>query len=181
MTSPTYSFRNGSRVRGGVDPQTVGQELQRIRDAHDGITPKLLVSEAANPTSPIHPCFTWDDTEAADRWRQEEARYLVKSVRVLWPDSDTDEPAFIHVESSDAKHSHFSFYESTRLAVQHFSLYESAWRTARREVDSALRAMNELERIASEHLTDANVARAETTSQAVQLARQASALLDQAH
>lgn len=48
------------------------------------ITPEQVVEAARDPKSPIHDRFTWDDTEAARKYRLEEARALIRvSVTVV--------------------------------------------------------------------------------------------------
>jgi hypothetical protein len=49
------------------------------------VSPEAIV-EAARPTrSPLHRQFTWDDTEAATRYRISEARHLVTHIVVATP------------------------------------------------------------------------------------------------
>jgi hypothetical protein len=51
--------------------------------AVDGrLTPDAVVEAAADPDSPLHCHFTWDDEEAAALYRVEQARMLIRSVRV---------------------------------------------------------------------------------------------------
>jgi hypothetical protein len=64
----------------------VAIELQRIRDAHGGILRAAdVVAEAADPASPLHSRFTWDDGEAAYQWRLQEARQLIRVVVGFFP------------------------------------------------------------------------------------------------
>lgn len=46
------------------------------------LTPDAVVADARSKSSPLHGCFTWDDSEAAKQWRLQEARELIRSVRV---------------------------------------------------------------------------------------------------
>lgn len=58
-------------------------ELRRLLKAHDGLLRASDVVEAASdPSSVLHDRFTWDDTEAASRWRDHEARELLRVVRI---------------------------------------------------------------------------------------------------
>jgi hypothetical protein len=41
-----------------------------------------VVEEAVDPLSPLHPHLTWDDTEAARKRRLDEARKLIRSVKI---------------------------------------------------------------------------------------------------
>ncbi len=57
---------------------TVIEELKRLSKIHGGLlSPEVVVREAAEEKSPLHDYFTWDDDEAAQRWRIHEARRLI--------------------------------------------------------------------------------------------------------
>ena len=59
------------------------QLLQAIADRNGGhISPQIVIDAARDPDSPLHPYFTWDDVEAAEKQRLHEARTLIRSVRV---------------------------------------------------------------------------------------------------
>lgn len=47
------------------------------------LVPEAVVEAAASPTSPLHRYFTWDDTEAAHEYRKQQARKLIRVVRVV--------------------------------------------------------------------------------------------------
>lgn len=47
--------------------------------ANDGvIEPRRVVDAARDPDSPLHDCFTWDDTVAGERYRLDQARRLIR-------------------------------------------------------------------------------------------------------
>jgi hypothetical protein len=52
------------------------------------LVPDDVVAEARNPRSPLHQHFEWDDSEAAEKWRKEQARSLIASVRVVFIEND---------------------------------------------------------------------------------------------
>ena len=57
--------------------------LARLAEAGEGVlTPDAVVEAAASPDSPLHGYFEWDDTEAARKYRLEQARTLIRSVHV---------------------------------------------------------------------------------------------------
>lgn len=65
-------------------------ELQRIHDRDGMLVPDAVVNEAADPASPLHEQFTWDDSEAADKWRLTEARTLIRKAKIkIVKDPDT--------------------------------------------------------------------------------------------
>lgn len=91
-----YQFRNGTRY--SVDAQVVGEHLEEITNKHGGLNPHLVVREAERKNSPLHDCFTWDDTSAAEKYRLQEARMLIGSVMVVTQQIDEPIRAFHSVK-----------------------------------------------------------------------------------
>jgi hypothetical protein len=61
--------------------EAIRDELQAL--VNDGrLNPEDVVDAARNPNSSLHSYFTWDDTEAAASYRLQEARALIRRVRV---------------------------------------------------------------------------------------------------
>lgn len=64
--------------------QSISQELARIERANNRLlTPDAVVSAARSENSALHDHFTWDDSEAAHKWRLNEARDLISRYRVI--------------------------------------------------------------------------------------------------
>lgn len=82
----------------GVDANIVGATVERLAKENDGVcAPALLVAEARPRDSVLHGLFTWNNRKAADEWRKQEARQVVKSLVVVVDDSDARPPAFVHI------------------------------------------------------------------------------------
>ena len=81
---PEYVFRieDGEEAL-GVDAQTAGSELDRIRQRDGTIRPAAVVDEARPEEAPLHPAFEWRDPVAAEQWREHQASTLIKVVRVV--------------------------------------------------------------------------------------------------
>ena len=62
---------------------SVLEHLQNIYERHQALTPHLVLAEATDPEHPLHRRFTWDDGEAAERWRVHQAQALIRSVNVV--------------------------------------------------------------------------------------------------
>lgn len=60
----------------------VEKALRELARAKKVLRPDDVVTAAQPEDSPLHAYFTWDDTEAAKKWRLEEARALIRSVRI---------------------------------------------------------------------------------------------------
>lgn len=70
-------WRDGTRTK--VDPGAAYAEFERIRETNDGrLTPEEIVKRAKSRRNPLHGHFTWDDSEAAHKYRLNEAQYLIR-------------------------------------------------------------------------------------------------------
>lgn len=69
----------------GVKAEDAVAVLEVIR-ARDGgeLTPEAVVDHARARTSPLHRLFEWDDTEAARRFRLDQARLLLRSYTIVY-------------------------------------------------------------------------------------------------
>ena len=177
-----FQFRSGSRIKGNINANVTGRELERIADKHDGITAQGVVDESTPKDAALHPCFTWDNEVAANEFRKHEARNIVRSVRVVYPDKTDSEPAFVHIrhlrnECDEDEPVTAGYYQRSRIVASDFSLYENAWRAARERLSSAVKALRELEDLGRQCMTDTSAARADAVSAAKEKANEAYELM----
>lgn len=66
-----------------TERESIQQALADLEDKHGRITPEAVVTAAQDPGSVLHSHFEWDDGQAAAAWRIEQARGLIRSVRVV--------------------------------------------------------------------------------------------------
>jgi hypothetical protein len=66
-----------------ANPQRIGQALRAITDEQKGrLTPKAVIAAARDSKHPLHKHFEWDDAKAANSYRLEQARELIRIIRV---------------------------------------------------------------------------------------------------
>jgi hypothetical protein len=88
-----YGFRPGASFQKGAhaNPQIIGEHLAYLREQNEGkLHPSALIDDAKNPNSPLHRLFEWDDSAAAQQYRLQQARSIIRSVVVRYrpnPDS----------------------------------------------------------------------------------------------
>lgn len=58
------------------------QALADISEKHGHISPDIVVKEAARKDNPLHGYFVWDDTIAAKKFRLDQARFLIRTVKL---------------------------------------------------------------------------------------------------
>ena len=85
------------QVIGGVAAALIQREVEKIENKHGVCHPAMLVKAAAKEDSPLHGLFEWDDGEAAKAYRVEQARRVIRTLRVVVENRITARPAFVHV------------------------------------------------------------------------------------
>jgi hypothetical protein len=68
-------------------------ELSLLMEAHGRLTPQLVVDAARPDDAPLHSRFEWNDEIAGERYRLDQAREIIRSVRVVYRDATTEERA----------------------------------------------------------------------------------------
>lgn len=64
--------------------------LTDIYQRHQELTPELVVDEARPVDHPLHTRFEWDDTTAAEKYRQVQAAELIRSVKIVYRDAPVE-------------------------------------------------------------------------------------------
>jgi len=106
---PRYGVKPGSQVP-PKKAQAYGEFLDALAKRHDGkLDADIVVQAAQSPRSPIHGCFEWDDGTAAEEYRKEQARRLIRAIVIV----DEQRPqvrAFHNVAIVDDPASEREFY-----------------------------------------------------------------------
>jgi hypothetical protein len=61
-----------------MDRTLAQKELQQIARTHGKLSPQIIVDAARHNNSALHGFFEWDDTVAAEKYRIEQARTVIK-------------------------------------------------------------------------------------------------------
>lgn len=128
-----YQWTSGAHC--SVPAQTAGEEMERIRVRQNGrLEAADVVRESRDPAAPLHPEFEWDDDKAADAYRVEQAKYLIRHIAVEMQTrqgDDTPVRAFVSVvRDSDRS------YTSTAHALSDVELRQQVLASAWRELES---------------------------------------------
>jgi hypothetical protein len=62
--------------------------LELRQEKEVGLKPMDLVDDARDADSPLHDYFEWDDDVAAERWRNSQAKYLLRHINTLFEKDD---------------------------------------------------------------------------------------------
>ena len=140
-----YVFREDEPIRikaaGKADPQVIGQALQEIAKDHgQELSPKHVVDAARSSNHPLHPHFEWDDALAAEAFRLDQARNIIRIVRVEDVESkEGTSRAFLSVATKDGVA--YRGFDEVKRSVE---LQTALLQGAKRDLDAFERRYREL-------------------------------------
>jgi len=73
--------------RFSVKVEVAHHSLEMIRKKYKRLDPATIVAEAEREDHPLHRCFNWNNDEAAQRWREHQARNLINSIEVIYQEN----------------------------------------------------------------------------------------------
>lgn len=140
-----FEYAEGARFQSGIHPEAkvVGAHIELLRQRCKGeITPKDVVDAARSHNSPLHSFFEWDDGAAAEHYRLQQARGLIRSVVAIYtrPDGPAIRTrAYVNIREPGAQAyretSHALSQKKTRDIVLRRALEElQQWRKRYREL-----------------------------------------------
>jgi hypothetical protein len=154
-----YVFRNEPltiKAAKKANPQVIGEALAKIAEQQGGrLTPEAVVEAARSPRHPLHKHFEWDDQAAAAAFRLDQARGIIRIVRV--EDDDAPEGCVRAFLSVADKGTAYRGVQEVRTSV---SLQTLVLRQAERDLEAFERRYRELTeicdlvRVAREALSD---------------------------
>lgn len=111
--------------------------LQAIYDERGELTPSLVVDTARPDDHPLHDRFEWNDAIAGEAHRREQARRLIRSVRIV-DNHDPKKPRHIRAFVSVARGNDTQpSYEPTEDAISN----ELAWRLVMQQMERDIAAL----------------------------------------
>jgi hypothetical protein len=138
-----YMFKEPLTIKGGTraSAQKIGEELADItRKAGGRLTPKAVVNAAENPRSRLHKLFEWDNARAAAAYRLDQAREIIRCIRVEQSDG---EPVRGYVSINEKGTS----YRTISEVLSSHDLQTLVLKQADRDLDAWQRRYAELEEI----------------------------------
>ena len=84
-----YEWKTGSRHK--VSAAVAAEVMDRLAEENRLNAPDL-VNESRPEDAPLHPEFEWDDSVAAEKWREEQASALIRHLVVRIEANDQEYP-----------------------------------------------------------------------------------------
>lgn len=104
-----YQWKSGSQIK--TDANIAGAVCEQLEQTV-GLTAETLLDASRPESAPLHREFEWNDEAAAEAYRRDQARYIIRSLCVKAESETNAEPvrAFFKLESA-------SSYESVRIII----------------------------------------------------------------
>lgn len=109
--------------------------LKEIRSLGQDFTTEQVLDLARNPETELHRCIDWDDTIAAEKWRMEQARLVVRSLVVVVQKHET-EPIKLRIFEHDHEE---KVYRETRLTFRNEDRYAQLKKQAMQEMNQFIK------------------------------------------
>ena len=127
-----YKWKTGYHNK--IPASVAGEVLTKLSE-EGRLTARDLVEESRPETAPLHSAFEWDDTEAAERWREQQGRNLIGAIVIQREEQKDAQPvrAFFVVEPTSSN------YESVTVIMRDEDLRKKLFENAKKEL-AAFRA-----------------------------------------
>jgi len=77
-----YKIVKGAHIE-NKKAQAYGEELVKIaKENKNRLKPEMVLDESRKKGSVLHDYFEWDDSLAGEKYRIEQARYLIRSIKI---------------------------------------------------------------------------------------------------
>ena len=107
----TYAWKMGMSIP--IKPDVAGTIFEKIIKERGELKPSYVVEAATPAKSPLHPWFEWDNEAAACKWREHQARDLIRChVVLIHPDETPRSEIPIEVNSKNSTRAFVSVRES---------------------------------------------------------------------
>jgi len=126
----------------------LNDEIQRIYDRDGEVKASVVVEDSRPKTAPLHSRFEWRDKIAAEEYRINQARHLIKVAVIR--DSEDEPRKLIHVPiiRDDESSSNEGKYQLAEVVVKSQSAYERCLDSVLAHIRGCEEDLRELERVA---------------------------------
>lgn len=137
------------RVKGlfKVSAQIAGEICAELEQGPLGLSPKTLLDASRAEDAPLHDEFEWDDAEAAEQYREQQARAIIRNIHVVSTSTaDTGSTrAFVNVTTKVKAGS----YHNIQAVVADEDMYAQLMRAAKRDCVSFMEKYKKLEQLST--------------------------------
>lgn len=132
-----YQWKSGARI--SADPQVAGDMCKKL-EAEGRLTAKELLNENRPEDAPLHKEFEWNDSIAAESWREQQARHIINSL-IVCPEKADPVRVFFKIERTENR------YQSIETILEHKDSTRKLMENALQELESIQRKYNAIKQL----------------------------------
>jgi hypothetical protein len=76
-----YTWKNGWNGK-KINAEIAVEVFEKVEKKYGKLTPETLVEYSKNPKTALHSLFNWDNENAADQWRKQQARQIINNIEI---------------------------------------------------------------------------------------------------
>ena len=128
-----------------VSADTAADVINGCQDQNGYISAASVVEVSRPSNAPLHCCFEWDNNAAAEKWREQQARVMIKNLVTVEITDDKRESVktFVHVAADDNKG-----YKLLNVALHSENDREYVLKAAKRELAAFMEKYRRLSELA---------------------------------
>lgn len=135
-----YQWKLGSHIKGSA--QVAGEVCEQL-EKQGRLSAKILLDESRPEDAPLHNSFEWDDSIAAESWREQQARHIINSL-IVCPEKEEPVRVFFKIERTENR------YQSIETILEHKDSTRKLLENALHELESIqkkYKAIKQLQKI----------------------------------
>lgn len=126
-----YQYRVNGLMK--APAQVAGEVCAQLEKTREGLSPKSLLEASRDVNAPLHDEFEWDDSVAAEKYREDQAGAIIRNIVVVSSDDGQSScRAFVNVRSEVKSGS----YHNIKTVCEDVDLYSKLMESAKREMNS---------------------------------------------
>ena len=127
-----YEWKQGFRAN--VPAEVAGRECERLAKEHR-LTGRDLVEESRPEDAPLHRYFEWNDTKAAELYRERQGRDLIAHIVLVQEEKEEEskEPVLVHVRAFHNVDETAEYHPIQRVLTNE-DLHQKLLETARKDM-----------------------------------------------
>jgi hypothetical protein len=147
-----YKFRT-NHLNKILDPQVVGERLEYLKKSYNMLTPECVVDDSRPPEAPLHHYFEWRDDIAAEKYRNDQASHLIRTLVVVIPQTKQGEKkdivtrAYVNIKEEEGRG-----YLSVDAVMSTPNLRQQLLETALHDLEIWQNKYNTLEELSSVYI-----------------------------
>lgn len=142
-----YQWKEASRIK--ADAQKAGEVCENLEKTV-GLTSKTLLDASRPEEAPLHKEFEWNDSKAAEKYREEQAGHIIRCLCVK-PEKVHSEPVRAYFKVEQQTYSSIVKIQANAekmsclldIAKKELEAFEKKYRQLK-ELDSVFRAIKEV-------------------------------------